>query len=187
MLSFYFARRRKRRESATERRFHAMRWSAGRFLLVGLVVAGVHVVAMMHFEDLSLRESVWLTMTTLVTVGYGDYAAKSPLGQMSTILLLYMIGVFLAAQAASAWFDYISARREAMKDGTWDWKALKGHLIVVCPGKPGELYLIRMLTEIDDHAETRDRDVVLVTDEFPAGLPRAVATLDVKLVTGAAQ
>jgi voltage-gated potassium channel len=44
-----------------------------------------------------------------------------------------------------------------------------------------------MLTEMDEHAETRGRAVVLVTDEFPAGLPSAVATLDVKLVTGPAQ
>ena len=187
MLSFYFARRRRRRVSSAERRFQILRWAAGRFLLLGLAVASVHVLAMMEFEDLSLRHAVWLTMTTLVTVGYGDFAAKTALGQTSTILLLYMCGVFLAAQAASAWFDYISARREAMRDGTWDWQSLKGHVVVVSPGKPGELYLIRLLTETEEHAETRGKDVVLVTDEFPGGLPGVVATMNTKLVTGQAQ
>jgi len=79
-----------------------LRRAAGRFLLIGLAVAGLHVAAMISLEDLSPREAVWLTMTTLVTVGYGDYAAKTPLGQTATVLLLYLAGVFLAAQAASA-------------------------------------------------------------------------------------
>ena len=187
MLSFFFARRRRRRASASERRFQALRWSAGRFLLLGLVVATVHVLAMMELEDLSLRHAVWLTMTTLVTVGYGDFAAKSALGQAATILLLYMCGVFLAAQAASAWFDYISARRDAMRDGTWDWRSLTGHVVIVSPGKPGELYLVRLLTEMDEHTETRGKEVVLITDEYPGGLPGVVAAMDTKLVTGQAQ
>ena len=187
MLAFFFSRRRRRRATSTERRFFALRVAAGRFLLLGLAAGTVHVLAMMEFEDLSLQHAVWLTMTTLVTVGYGDFAAKTALGQMATIVLLYMVGVFLAAQGASAWFDYISARREAMKDGTWDWQALKGHVVIISPGKPGELYLVRLLTEMEEHAETRGKEVVLVTDEYPSGLPGAVATMATKLVTGQAQ
>jgi voltage-gated potassium channel len=187
MLAFFFARRRKLRMTSSERRFQALRWAADKFLLVGLVLAGLHVLAMMTFEDLSLREAVWLTMTTLMTVGYGDYAAKTPLGQASTVLLLYMCGVFIAAQAASAWFDYLSARREAMRNGTWDYSRLKDHVVVIAPGKLGELYLIRLLTEMEAHDALRGNEVILVTDEFPAGLPGAVANSHAKLVTGQAQ
>ena len=104
MLSFYFARRRRRRVSSAERRFQILRWAAGRFLLLGLAVASVHVLAMMEFEDLSLRHAVWLTMTTLVTVGYGDFAAKTALGQTSTILLL-KTGEILTAPAPDRELD----------------------------------------------------------------------------------
>lgn len=175
------------RVTSVERRFQALRWSADKFLLAGLVVACLHVVAMMIFESLSLRESVWLTMTTLLTVGYGDYAAKTPLGQAATISLLYLCGVFLAAQAASAWFEYLSARREAMRTGGWEYGRLREHIVVISPGKLGELYLLRLLTEMEAHVALQGREVVMVTDEFPNGLPGAVANTHAKLVTGQAQ
>lgn len=187
MLAVYFARRRRRRFSVSQRRFQALRWAAGRLALVVVALAIVHVGAMMGFEDLSLREAVWLTMTTVMTVGYGDYAAKTPLGQTSTILLLYLAGVFCAAQAAAAWFDYLVSRRDAMRNGQWDWSGLRDHVLVVVPGRVGELYLVRMLSEMDEHERLRGRNVVIVSDEFPEGLPGAVASGDAKLITGHAQ
>lgn len=189
MLAFFFSRRRGRRlrRTSVERRFQALRWAADKFLFAGLAIAALHAAAMMTFEDLSLRESIWLTMTTLVTVGYGDFAAKTPLGQASTIILLYMLGVFVAAQAASAWFDYLSERRNAMRTGHWDYGALRDHVLIVSPGKLGEVYLVRLVTELDMQPAMRGRDIVLVTDEYPGGLPGAVATSPIKLVTGEAQ
>ncbi len=186
MLAYYFGRKHRRRSVALQR-FQGLRWAAGRVLLIAIVFAGLHVAAMIVFEDLSLREAVWLTMTTALTVGYGDYAAKTPLGQTSTILLLYLAGVFFAAQAASAWFDYLSARRDAMRNGQWDWSGLRDHILIVAPGKVGELYLMRLLSEMGEHAAMRGCDVVVVSDEFPDGLPGAVSTSHAKLVTGQAQ
>lgn len=189
MLAYFFARKRGRRSRKTsvERRFESLRWAANKFLTGGLCIALLHIVAMMTFEDLPLRESIWLTMTTLVTVGYGDVSAKTPLGQASTILLLYLLGIYMAAQAASAWFDYLSERRSAMRTGQWDYSALRDHVVVVSPGKLGEVYLVRMITEFDVQPEMHGRDAVLVTDEYPEGLPGAAATTHVKLVTGQAQ
>ena len=187
MFAVYFARWRRRRKSIALQRFHALRWAAGRMALATIALVFAHVWAMMQFEDLGLRESVWLTMTTVMTVGYGDYAAKTPLGQASTILLLYLAGVFFAAQGAGAWFEYLGSRREAMRNGQWDWKGLAGHVLVVAPGRVGELYLLRLLSELEAHASLRGRDVVIVSDEFPNGLPGAVGTSEAKLVTGHAQ
>jgi voltage-gated potassium channel len=164
-----------------------MRWAAGRMALIGLLLASFHVLAMMAFEDLSAREAVWLTMTTMLTVGYGDYAAKTPLGQLSTIMLLYLAGVFVAAQAASAWFDFLSARREAMRNGQWDWGALADHVVIVSPGDPGEIFFQRLLGELDEHAETRGCEVVLVATHFVEGIPTGLSAIDVKLVAGQGQ
>jgi len=189
MLAFFLSRRRGKRVRITsvERRFQALRWAAEKFVIAGLCIASLHTAAMMLFEDLSLREAIWLTMTTLVTVGYGDFAAKTPLGQASTIVLLYLLGVFVAAQAASAWFDYLSERRSAMRTGLWDYSGLRDHVVIVSPGKLGEVYLVRLVTELDMQPEMSGREVLLVTDEYPDGLPGAVATSPVKLVTGQAQ
>ena len=55
-------------------------------VLASLVLA--HIVAMMVFEGLSLWDAIWLTMTTMTTVGYGDISASSFFGRLSTIILM---------------------------------------------------------------------------------------------------
>ena len=186
MVPFYFLRR-PRRDFHAPRRFQRLRAALTGFLGLGLAMALLHIVAIMAFEGLSLRQAVWLTATTLVTVGYGDLAAKTALGQLSTIVLLYAAGIFLAAQAASAWFDYRGARKDAMTHGEWDWsRTLGGHVVVVAPGRTGELFLVRLVAELDQHEQTRGCEVVVVTDEFREGLSAALVAGDVKLVSGLA-
>ena len=66
-------------------RFRRRRYDQYRFLstdrrkekilsLLNLLLAliSLNVIAMMVFEDLSLVDSIWLTMTTITTVGYGE-------------------------------------------------------------------------------------------------------------------
>jgi voltage-gated potassium channel len=184
MIPFYFMRRRRRAFNA-RRRFQQLRAVVTRFLALAMLMAVLHVVAMIAFEHLSVRDAVWLTATTLVTVGYGDLAAKTAFGQLATMLLLYAAGIFLAAQAASAWFDYRAERREAMRHGEWDLSGeVKGHVVIVAPGRVAERYLINLVAEFDHHQATRDSEVVIVSDEFPDGLPGALAAADVKLVSG---
>ncbi len=186
MVPFYLLRRR-RRDFHAPRRFQRLRATLTGFLALGLAMALLHIVAIVAFEGLTLRQAVWLTATTLVTVGYGDLAAKTVLGQLSTIVFLYAAGIFLAAQAASAWFDYRGARRDAMAHGEWDWSStLGGHVVIVAPGRTGELFLVRLVAELDQHEQTRGCEVAVVSDEFREGLSAALAAGDVKLVSGLA-
>jgi voltage-gated potassium channel len=187
VFAFLFARRRRHLLLQPARRFQALRAVVRKFLLLVAAVALLHVAAMLAFEGLTLREAIWLTTTTMMTVGYGDFAAKTAPGQISTMLLLYAAGIFLAAQAASAWFDYRGARREAMRSGEWDWSGLKEHIVIVAPGRIGELFFGRLVTELDQHAETRGREVVIVSDEFRDGLPGTLAAGEVRLASGFAQ
>src|SRR5689334_11913332 len=71
-----------------------------RFAVGGLfVLIGLHVVAMMAFEGLSLGDAIWLTFTTITTTGYGDFSAKTHAGRASTIALVYLSGIFMLTQA----------------------------------------------------------------------------------------
>ena len=58
---------------------------------VGAVIAA-HVVAMVALEGMTIFEAIWLTATTIVTVGYGDLSAKTELGRVAT-MLLYGAGI----------------------------------------------------------------------------------------------
>ncbi len=47
-----------------------------------------HTLAMMAFEELALGDAVWLTATTMTTVGYGDLSASTAAGRWSTVILV---------------------------------------------------------------------------------------------------
>ena len=64
-------------------------------LLLLLALAAANSLAMVAFEGLSLPDAVWLTLTTITTVGYGDFSAVSVMGRLVTILLLFFLGIFL--------------------------------------------------------------------------------------------
>ncbi|MBC7184150.1 MAG: two pore domain potassium channel family protein, partial [Marinobacter sp.] len=51
-------------------------------ILAGLLI--LQILVIWSVEDLTLFESVWITMTTVSTVGYGDYAPTTFIGRLST-------------------------------------------------------------------------------------------------------
>jgi voltage-gated potassium channel len=61
---------------------------------------------MVAFEGLTLFQAIWLTMTTMTTVGYGDLAAETALGRLSIMLFVFMGGIWLAFQTAATWFEF---------------------------------------------------------------------------------
>ena len=91
-----------------------------RTILTVLSLMVLHVLAMMGFESLSLWQSVWLTLTTITTVGYGDLSAKSMAGQASTIILIFMAAITLVTFLVRDYVDYRIARNERIRSGLWD-------------------------------------------------------------------
>ena len=96
-----------------------------------LVIVVVHSLAMMQLEGFSVEDSLWLTLTTITTVGYGDISATTGLGRVLTVLIVYLGGIFVLAKMAGDFFDYRSLRREAMKNGNWSWRKMKDHIIII--------------------------------------------------------
>ena len=84
-----------------------------------LVLTALHTTAMMLFEGLRWDDALWLTLTTLTTVGYGDLSAATPAGRVATVLLLYVAGITLLAQLASDYIDHRLKRKEYMLKGRW--------------------------------------------------------------------
>ncbi|WP_227439988.1 potassium channel family protein [Methylobacterium sp. W2] len=144
-----------------------------RFALVGLLIlVGLHVVSMMVFEHLSLGEAIWLTFTTITTTGYGDFSAKTAAGRASTIVLIYLSGIFLLTQAASAFFEFRILRRERKRRGEWRWD-MQNHIVFVnAPAdEPGD-YLRRLLDQLHrSHAHFATVPALILTEAFPDGLP----------------
>jgi len=92
---------------------------AGLYLII---VFALHSWIMVEVEDLDVDEAIWLTLTSVVTVGYGDYAAETIMGRIATVILIYIGSIFVLFHVAADYFDYRTQRKMAMLRGRWKWQ-----------------------------------------------------------------
>ena len=154
-------------------------------LFVLLVIAAVaHVAAMMFFEGLSVWQAFWLTMTTVTTVGYGDISASSPSGQIATIVIMYIFGIFVLAQIAGEWIDFRLDRRERMRKGLLRW-SMQDHIVILnAPDRDGERYLSILVEQIRATPSLAEYPIQIFSPNFPDGLPASIASEGVVLRHG---
>lgn len=149
------------------------------FLLIFLMIINVFLISLV--EDLSVWEAIWLTMSTITTVGYGDVSAQTVFGQLITIVLMYLFGIFLLAQIAGEWIDFRFDRRERMRKGMWRWK-MSSHIVVInVPDQNGDRYLKILVEQIRRTADFEYLPILVVSDSFPDGLPQEVTEKGVVL------
>jgi len=145
-----------------------------------LLILGLHIIAMMWFEQLPLSEAAWITVTTVTTVGYGDIAANTLWGRVSTVVLLYVLGIWMLAQLAGEYLDLRMERRERIAKGFWRWSRMNDHIVIVnAPDRNGEQYLLRLMDQLRHTPSLAEKAVILVTDVFPQGLPNPLIDMGV--------
>ena len=143
-----------------------------RMMLVLGLVSALHVLAMMFFEKMALGDATWLTLTTITTVGYGDFAAVSPYGRLSTIILMYMAGILILAQLVGEYVDYRVEKRIQILKGNWRWKKMNNHILIInTPVENGDTYLAQLIEHIKVTPEFIELPVQLLTSHYPEGLP----------------
>jgi len=143
-----------------------------------------HSIAMMVFEGMSLADALWLSITTITTVGYGDYTATTFLGRASTVILLYIGGISLLAALASDYVDYRIARRERVSDGKWDWNMHDHILILNSPVYNAEIYFRRIVSQIREVTEFQRTPIQILTDSLKEGLPIVLQEMGVRHYCG---
>ena len=154
-------------------------------LVLLLALATLNVLGMMYFEGLSISDAIWLTMTTITTVGYGDYSASTPGGRLTTIVLLYIFGIFLLAQIAGEWIDLRADRRERKRRGLWSWNMNNHILIINTPDVDGDRYLALLVDHIISSQSLAHHPVQIFSSQYPDGLPEDLTQKGVALHSGA--
>lgn len=143
-------------------------------LLIMLIMA--HTVAMMYLEKMPFGNALWLSITTVTTVGYGDYSAATWQGRLVTTLFLYVFAISLLAQLAAEFFDYRLLIRERKVKGLWRWKDMKDHLLIInTPNDQTEQYLQKLLEQIRKTPRLEELPVQILTRKYDGGLPGSIS------------
>ena len=86
-----------------------------RVLLALLMITLVGMLGIAYFECLSWADSLWWTIVTITTVGYGDISPASSGGRViGVLLMLFGIG-FLGILTATLASTFIEERRQEEK------------------------------------------------------------------------
>lgn len=144
------------------------------FIILGCLLMA-QVLIIWAAEPLSLLEAIWLTMTTLVTVGYGDYAPETVIGRLSTVVLMFLTAITLLTLIVSDYIEYRFYRRERILTGRWIYKMNEHIVIINTPRSGGEQYFMRFASQIRSVPEYHTVPIIILTRQFPGGLPAELA------------
>lgn len=144
-------------------------------MVLFVVIVVLHTAAMMLFERLPLRDALWLTFSTITTVGYGDFSAQTNAGRFSTILLIYIGGIALLAKIFAEYMDFRMEKRERKIKGLWEWTDMRNHILIInTPEQDAEKYLIRLIEEINHTPSLAKLPIQILSHHFAEGLPVAI-------------
>lgn len=158
--------------------------STGKQLLKMLVLLFLmlllHILAMLHFEEMPLGDAIWLTMTSATTVGYGDLSAHTMGGRISTVILLYIGGIAILAQVISMYFEYMYEIKSNMLKGNWSW-SMKNHVVFLnCPGEVGDDYFYKAISGMrKSHSKLAKLPIVIVSEKLKGGISDRLRNLNV--------
>jgi voltage-gated potassium channel len=130
------------------RRHLSRRFSITLITLIGLLVVGVSGYRVL--EGMNFIDALYMTITTITTVGFGEVQPLSPVGRLFTIGLI-IGGVSIAAYALGSaaqfvvsgdWQTYLQERRRR-----YMLEQLKDHIIVCGYGRVGKSVVHQLCAE----------------------------------------
>jgi len=156
-----------------------IRKRAKNLFMVLIALLTTHILIIWAVEELTLFESLWMTMTTIATVGYGDYAPVTYIGRISTILFIFVGAIILMTLIVSDFIEYRFYRRERILTGRWIYK-MNNHIVIInTPKHGGTTYFMRFATQIRAVQGYETIPIMLLTREFPSGLPAELSDLGI--------
>ena len=127
-------------------------WRFIRLLCMLCCIIVTHCLLMVLLEKLTLQEALWLTLTSITTVGYGDVTVQSLSGRIATVVLIYCGGIAVLTQTVGLYFEYRQILRYNVRKGQWRWK-MKNHIVFLhCDKHADEEYFFRAISALRESA-----------------------------------
>ncbi len=189
MLSRLLNKRWKQRRYSKYTRHYTPDFSVRLLKLAALlsVLVFLNTAGMMFFEGHSFGDALWMGVTTITTVGYGDISPGTAGGRLVTVVFLYAFGISILAHLFTEFVEYrlwVSAEK---KYGRWRWN-MKDHILIInTPTIDSDNYLRKLLQQIRATPALAEYPVQILTDKFRDILPKEIAALGVVHFSGNAE
>lgn len=144
-------------------------------LVMFVVVVALHTASMVYFEGMSVRDALWLTFTTASTTGYGDMSAQTDMGRLSTVVLMYMLGIVLLARLAGDYIEHGLEKKRKRILGFHNYQKNEHIVVINAKESMSAHFLPTLISELREAPGTADRDIIIVSEEFDEGLPSGLS------------
>ena len=150
--------------------------------IMGVSIAG-NTVAFFVFErlddrDVTIFDSLWYSIVSITTIGYGDFSAQSLGARLGTIFFIVFAGLTTFAAAAGILVDWIMEFQYRERVGMGSVHT-KDHLLII--NFPSEARVREIVEEFRQDSQHQHDDIVILTDQIES-LP--LTLLDLFFVRG---
>lgn len=132
-------------------------------LLAILLVSTFGIWMLEGEQKLSLFDSLWLSVVTMTTVGYGDIHPRSAAGRIFMIVVTMTGGIGVMAYLVSLLATRLIEREMKLMNGQIEVKFVGHILIINCPN---EEKVHAIIDELRVDNKSQDVPIVLISDDF---------------------
>lgn len=159
-----------------------------KLLLILSALIAVNSAVLCVFESMSVADAIWMSLTTITTVGYGDLSPASSIGRISTVVTMFAWGISLVGMIASEFIDWRLLKTQKLISGDWVVKNMQDHIQIFGTPKHNPVTFIKgMVREIKVIPELMYCPIQILTRSYPEGLPEELRAMKVLHQTGDAE
>ena len=118
---------------------------------------------MAHDPPLTLWDSVWYSIISVTTIGYGDFSAETAAARLGTLVFIIFIGLAAFTTSVGIVVEWIVDLRQKERIGMGRATS-KDHLIIV--NFPNESRIRQIVDEFCIDHRHKGLEVVIITDEI---------------------